>query len=249
MMTRIKTAKELVKQRESGKMNATILGLVGNAIEVGITTKQLADIAAKELRALGGKPTFLGYGGFPDVMCISVNNEVVHGIPGSYIVKDGDIVRIDFGVTYGGMITDAARSFIAGVSTPQKKKLVKGTLAALDAGVGALSDGVRVGTIAAAIEKEMQRNSFGIVRDLVGHGVGHQLHEDPNIPNFSTRSSGPVLRAGMTIAIEPMSTLGADAVYTAADGWTIVTKDNSLSAHFEDTVLITDTGAEILTRL
>jgi methionyl aminopeptidase len=250
MMTRVKTAKELEDQRVSGRMNATILDIVAKAIVSGVTTKELANIAAKELVGMGGKPTFLGYGGFPDVICISVNNEVVHGIPNSYVLKEGDVISFDFGVTYNGMITDAARSAIVGdKATAQTKKLVSGTLRSLDAGISVLKNGVRVGTIAAAIEKEMTKHGFGIVRDLVGHGVGHQLHEDPNIPNYGSANSGPILHTGMTIAIEPMSTLGSDAVYTAADGWTILTKDNSLAAHFEDTVLITDDGAEVLTRL
>lgn len=249
MMTRIKTAKELDDQRVSGKMNATILDLIGKAIKPGVTTKQLADMAAVELKKLGGKPSFLGYGGFPDVVCISVNSEVVHGIPGKYVLQEGDIVSYDFGVTYNGMITDAARSsIVGGKGSPQVKKLVQGTLQSLDAGISVLKGGVRVGTIAAAIEKEMTRHGFGIVRDLVGHGVGHQLHEDPNIPNYGNANTGPILYAGMTIAIEPMSTLGSHAVYSAADGWTILTKDNSLAAHFEDTILITDDGFEILTR-
>jgi methionyl aminopeptidase len=250
MMTRVKTAKELADQRISGQMNATILGVVAKAITAGITTKDLANIASDELKKLGGKPTFLGYGGFPDVICISVNNEVVHGIPTTYILKDGDVISFDFGVTYNGMITDAARSVIVGdKSTAQTKKLVQGTLRSLDAGISVLKGGVRVGTIAAAIEKEMTKHGFGIVRDLVGHGVGHQLHEDPNIPNYGNANTGPILHSGMTIAIEPMATLGSDAVYTAADGWTILTKDGSLAAHFEDTILVTDDGAEILTRL
>jgi methionyl aminopeptidase len=250
MMTRVKTQDELAAQRESGKMNAAILEYVGKEIQAGITTKELADKAANELKKLGGLPTFLGYAGFPDVICISVNTEVVHGIPGAYILQDGDVVSYDFGVTYNGMITDAARTKIVGTS-PKKQinTLVSGTQSALDAGIHTLRDGVRIGTIAAAIESEMSRHGFGIVRDLVGHGVGHQLHEDPNIPNFSTGHKGASLQAGMTIAIEPMSTLGSHAVYTAADGWTILTKDGSLAAHFEDTVLITDTGSEILTRL
>ena len=250
MMTQVKTPEELRNQRISGQMNAKILQTVGAAVTAGITTKELAEIAAKELKALGGAPTFLGYGGFPDVICISVNTEVVHGIPGAYVLKEGDIVSYDFGVTYNGMITDAARTAIVG--TPRNNRsvqLVDGTLSSLNAGIDQVKDGVKVGTIAAAIQAEMHRNGFGIVRDLVGHGVGHALHEDPNIPNYGSVNTGPVLKAGMTIAIEPMSTLGADAVYVAEDEWTILTQDGSLAAHFEDTVLITDTGSEILTRL
>ena len=249
MMTRVKTAVELAAQRESGAMNAAILQLVGSTLCAGMTTKELADIAAAELKKLGGQPTFLGYGGFPDVICISVNSESVHGIPGAYVLKDGDIVSYDFGVTYNGMITDAARTKIVGDrGGTVVRKLVQGTQQALDAGIDVLRDGVRVGTIAAAVEDVMKKNGFGIVRDLVGHGVGHQLHEDPNIPNYTTGSKGPSLQEGMTIAIEPMSTLGSHAVYTAADGWTILSQDGSLAAHFEDTVLITENGAEILTR-
>jgi methionyl aminopeptidase len=251
-MTKVKTPIEIEAMRTSGKMLATVLQEVGNAITAGITTKDLAVIASNELQKLGGEPAFLGYGGFPDVICISVNSEVVHGIPDGYVLKNGDIVSYDFGVTYNGMITDAARSAIVGGYKQAPKRniaLVDGTLAALDAGIAVLKDKVQVGTLSAAIQKEMDAYGFGIVRDLVGHGVGHSLHEDPNIPNYGTANTGPTLLAGMTIAIEPMSTLGSHAVYTAADEWTIMTRDGSLSAHFEDTVLITQQGSEILTRL
>lgn len=249
MMTKVKTAKEIENMRISGKMLATVLGVVGESINEGITTKELANIAAKELKSLGGKPAFLGYGGFPDVICISLNKEVVHGIPSKYKLQSGDIISFDFGVIYGGMITDAARSRVVGESSKQKDKLLKGTLASLDAGIEQLHDGVKVGSVSNAIQKELEANGFGIVRDLVGHGVGHQLHEDPNIPNFGKPNVGPTLNAGMTIAIEPMATLGSHAVYTDIDQWTIVTRDGSLSAHFEDTVLITQDGYEVLTRL
>lgn len=250
MMTRVKTVAELADQRQSGQMNATILELLGTSLQAGMTTKDLAIIAANELKKLGGKPTFLGYGGFPDVLCVSVNHEIVHGIPNGYVLEEGDIVSFDFGVTYNGMITDAARTKIVGnTASANIRQLVTGTLAALDKGIEVLKDGVRVGTIASAVEKEMQKYGFGIVRDLVGHGVGHELHEDPNIPNYSTGHKGPILHSGMTIAIEPMATLGSYAVYTAADGWTILSKDHSMAAHFEDTILITDNGAEVLTRL
>lgn len=175
MMTRIKTAAELVNQRQSGQMNATILELLGTSLQAGMTTKDLATIASNELKKLGGKPTFLGYGGFPDVLCVSVNHEIVHGIPSSYVLQDGDIVSFDFGVTYNGMITDAARTKIVGdTASKTAHQLVRGTLAALDQGIATLRDGVRVGTVATAVEKEMQKHGFGIVRDLVGHGVGHE---------------------------------------------------------------------------
>lgn len=248
-MTKVKTPTEIENMRTSGQMLATVLDVVGKNLQENMTTKDIANIAAKEVKALGGKPTFLGMYGFPDVICVSVNDEVVHGIPGKYVIKNGDIVSFDFGVTYNGMITDAARSEIVGQPEKRTANLLAGTLESLNAGIETLKDGVRVGDISAAIETVLNTYGFGIVRELVGHGVGHELHEEPNIPNYGTAGTGPTLKAGMTIAIEPMTTLGSHKVYTAADDWTIMTSDGSLSAHFEDTVLITETGSEILTRL
>lgn len=249
MLTKVKTADEVQAMRSSGQMLVTVLDVVCKATQPGITTKSLADIAAKELKCLGGEPAFLGYYGFPDVICISVNDEVVHGIPGKYLIKDGDIVSIDFGVTYKGMITDAARSVVAGNANKAKLQLLDNTKASLDAGIAKLHGGVRVGDISAAIQEVLDESGLGIVRDLVGHGVGHNLHEEPNIPNYGRANTGLILQSGMTIAIEPMATMGSHRVFTAADGWTVLTRDSSLAAHFEDTVLITDSGSEILTRI
>ncbi len=251
MQTKVKTPTEIAAMRESGRMLATVLATLRSKVAVGMTTKQLADMAKLELRALGGQPTFLGYYGFPDVICISVNNEVVHGIPGTRVIQGGDIVSLDFGVTYKGMITDGAISVIVGSSGDQKRRdLVRDTERALLAGIEALHDGVHVGDVAAAIEAILNKGRYGIVRDLVGHGVGHELHEDPNIPNYGKAGTGPILSAGMTIAIEPMATLGGDKVYIDADDeWTVLTHDGSLAAHFEHTVLITQDGAEILTQI
>lgn len=249
MLTKVKTADEIQAMRQSGHMLATVLDILCLDTKPGITTKSLADIAAKELKKLGGEPAFLGYYGFPDVVCISVNDEVVHGIPGNYVVKDGDIVSIDFGVTYKGMITDAARSVVAGSANKSKLKLLSDTKISLDAGIEQLHGGVRVGDISAAVQEVLDGSGLGIVRDLVGHGVGHNLHEEPNIPNYGRAGTGQILQSGMTIAIEPMATNGSHRVYTAADGWTVLTRDGSLAAHFEDTVLITDDGYEILTRI
>ena len=248
-MTKVKTPTEIENMRTSGQMLATVLDVVGKNLQENMTTKDIANIAAKEVKALGGKPTFLGMYGFPDVICVSVNDEVVHGIPGKYVIKNGDIVSFDFGVTYNGMITDAARSQIVGRPEKRTSNLLAGTLESLNAGIETLKNGVRVGDISAVIEEVLNGYDFGIVRELVGHGVGHELHEEPNIPNYGTAGTGPILKAGMTIAIEPMTTLGSHKVYTAADDWTIMTSDGSLSAHFEDTVLITETGSEIVTRL
>jgi methionyl aminopeptidase len=236
--------------RESGRMLATVLSVLKPKVAPGITTKELADIARTELEKLGGTPSFLGYQGFPDVICISVNDEVVHGIPGSRKLEEGDLVGLDFGVTYGGMITDSAITVIAGKAKDQRhEKLVRDTEAALTIGIGEVHDRVRTGDIGEAIEKFLKKNKYGIVRDLVGHGVGHQIHEDPNVPNFGRANTGPYLQAGMTIAIEPMVTLGGDAVFMAPDHWTIKTADGSMAAHFEHTVLITEDGAEIITEL
>lgn len=252
MQTQIKTASEIASMRESGRMLATVLAHLKSVLEPGMTTKQLADIAADELKKLGnGQASFLGYQGFPDVICISVNQEVVHGIPRKHkVINDGDIVGLDFGVTYKGMITDGAISVIAG--RPKQRghiKLIADTEEALNIGIAEVHDQVRTGDIGSAIENFLKKNRYGIVRDLVGHGVGHHIHEDPNIPNYGRPNTGPWLSAGMTIAIEPMVTLGTDRVNVAPDGWTIVTADNSWAAHFEHTVLITETGAEILTKV
>ncbi len=246
--TRIKNAQEIEDIKISGQMLGKVLELVGKNVAPGITPVELATIARKEVKALGGIPTFLGMYGFPDVICISVNDEIVHGIPKKKEIREGDIVSYDFGVTYNGMITDAARSTIAGTGTPQATRLLKGTLESLNAGIDVLKDGVRVGDISSAVEKVLNKYGFGIVRELVGHGVGHELHEDPNIPNYGPAGQGPILKAGMTIAIEPMTTLGSHNISTDSDGWTIRTEDGSLAAHFEDTILITEDSYEILTR-
>ncbi len=235
--------------RASGQILATILKLLEEQLSVGMTTQQLADSAGRELKALGGKPAFLGYFGYPDVLCVSINDEVVHGIPSSRrVIEDGDIVSIDFGVLYEGMITDSALTTIAGrPKSATDTKLVQDTRKSLNAGIGALHGGVMVGDVAAAIQKVLDDGKYGVVRDLVGHGVGHELHEDPNIPNYGSRGMGPKLEVGMTIAIEPMATLGDYRVYIENDGWTVRTRDGSRAAHFEHTVLITENGAEILT--
>ncbi len=249
MFTKVKTQQEINDMRTSGQMLAQVLVYLKPQVVVGVTTKELADLAAAELKKLGGKPAFLGYGGFPDVICISRNEEVVHGIPGKEVVQDGDLVSLDFGVNYNGMITDAAITVIAGESTGAKRRLLKGTEEAMLAGIAVVKDGVKTGDIGAAVEKVMLQYGFGIVRDLVGHGVGHEVHEEPDVPNYGVAGTGSKLSAGMTIALEPMSTLGSERVVMDSDGWTIKTYDNSLSAHFEHTILILEDSAEILTQL
>ncbi|MEI7674650.1 MAG: type I methionyl aminopeptidase [bacterium] len=249
MFTRVKTIQEVQAMRESGRMLAEVLNILKSRVAVGMSTLELNNIAASELKRLGGEPAFLGYQGFPGVLCVSINDEVVHGIPKiDTIIKNGDIVSLDFGVIYKNMITDAAISVIVGSPVSEKDlMLVKVTEKSLLEGVNQLKAGVRVGDISEAIQAKLDKNKLGIVRDLVGHGVGHELHEDPNIPNYGRKGTGPRLDKNMTIAIEPMATLGGHDVYVGDDGWTVITKDHSRSAHFEHTILITETGAEILT--
>jgi methionyl aminopeptidase len=252
MQTKVKTKSEIEAMRESGRMLATVLQILKKQLRPGMSTKDLALIAESELKNLGGQPSFKGYQGFSDVICISVNAEVVHGIPSAEkIIQAGDIVGLDFGVTYRGMVTDGAISVIAGGTAlkPAHQNLLIETERAMLAGIATLHDGVRTGDIGAAVQAVLDKGGYGIVRDLVGHGVGHELHEDPNIPNYGRANTGPWLQAGMTIAIEPMATLGTDRVYVADDSWTILTQDGSWSAHFENTVMITQDGAEILTKV
>lgn len=251
MQTKVKTTSQIKAMRDSGRMLATVLASLRQEVKPGVSTKQLADQAARELKGLGGTPSFLGYQGFPDVICVSLNDEVVHGIPSpSRVIAEGDIVGLDFGVTYKGMITDSAISVIAG--KPKQKghiDLLKRTEKALETGIKAVHDRVRTGDIGSAIESYLKQFPYGIIRDMVGHGVGHAVHEDPNIPNYGQPDTGPWLDKGMTIAIEPMVTLGTEKIHIAPDGWTVKTADGKWAAHFEHTVLIADNGAEILTTL
>ena len=250
MYTIEKNPIEITAMRESGRILAAVLELLKNSVKPGMSTMELNAIAEKELKALGGKPAFLGYQGFPAVLCVSLNDEVVHGIPShEKVINEGDIVSLDFGVIVDSMITDAAISVIVGNPRSEEDvRLVKMTEKSLLDGINVIKAGVNVGDISEAIQKRLDSNRFGIVRDLVGHGVGHNLHEDPNIPNYGNRGTGPILKKNMTIAIEPMATLGGYGVVLGDDGWTILTSDGSRSAHFEHTVLITENGAEILTR-
>lgn len=247
MFTRVKTPQETDYIRESGKMLAAILSGVEKMAAPGVTGKDVSEYAKKELKAFGADAAFYGYQGYPDVICISINDVVVHGIPADRPFADGDVIGFDFGVKYRGMITDSALTKVIGSSTKTKSRLLKDTERAMYAGIEQVKDGVRVGDIAAAIQKVLDAGNYGIVRELVGHGVGHHVHEDPNIPNYGIAGTGSVLKAGMTIAIEPMATLGSYRVKLDKDGWSISTADGSLAAHFEHTVLITKDGYEILT--
>jgi methionyl aminopeptidase len=244
-----KNPKEIEIMRTGGKMLAGILNSLATQVAPGIKPTDISKSAAEKIKEVGMQPVVLGYEGFPDVICISVNDEIVHGIPKGNPFAEGDVVKLDLTLGYKSMIVDSALTVIAGKNTnPDVKRLIDGTKKSLDAGIAAIKgSGTRVGDIASAVQKVLDQHKLGIIRDMVGHGVGYDIHEQPNIPNYGVAGSGPVLSAGMTIAIEPMASLGDWQIGLSKDGWTIVMKDGSLGAHFEHTVLITEDGAEILT--
>lgn len=247
-MIPIKSSTEIDLMRQGGKILSTVLIELEKIIKAGISTLELADFAKSRVEGLGAEAAFLGYSGFPSVICISVNNTVVHGVPDGYVIKNGDIVSLDFGVKYLGFYTDAARSYLVGPNDSVKSNFINTTKLSLEKAIQVVKEGSRIGDIGSVVQKTIEGAGYGVVRDLVGHGVGKMLHEDPNIPNYGTSGTGPILKNGMVLAIEPMSTMGNYSVMTAEDGWSVITRDGSLSAHFEDTVLVTKHGAEILTR-
>ncbi|HSX17034.1 MAG TPA: type I methionyl aminopeptidase [Patescibacteria group bacterium] len=250
MTNAIKTDSEIEAMRESGRMLATVLELMREKAAPGLSPKDMSALAKKELKTLGGEPAFLGFYGYPDIICISVNNQVQHAIPDDRPFVAGDVVNFDFGVKYKGMVTDAGITVaIGGKTTPDTARLIKGTERALQEAIGVVRQGVRIGDISSVIERTLRKYKLGIVRELVGHGVGHELHEDPEIPNYGRAATGPVLKAGMTIAIEPIATLAGASIVEAPDGWTLFTADGSWAAQFEHTLLVTNTGCEILTKL
>ena len=226
---------------------AEVLQITSNYVTAGRTTYDLAKVAEKEIVKRGAIPSFLGYQGFPSALCTSVNDAVVHGIPSTKVVlREGDIIGLDLGVTYQNMIVDGACTVPVGSISEDRQKLLATTERSLNEGLSQIKEGCTVGDIGSAIEVVLKKDNYGIVRDLVGHGVGHQVHEDPNIPNYGKKGSGERLLTGMTIAVEPMATLGGEKIYIDTDGWTVRTSDGSVSAHFEHTVLITENGHEIL---
>jgi methionyl aminopeptidase len=254
MMNQIKTPAEVRRLRTSGGILAEVLRRLVAVLEPGQTTGYLGELAAKELAALGGSSSFLGYRtdkqvpAFPSTICISVNDEVVHGIPGNRVIEAGDLVGLDFGVNFEGMMTDGAVTVVAGAKpTPAQDRLLRATRQALDAGIAKVRAEVRVGDISHAVEQRLRRDKLGIIEELSGHGVGHQVHEDPIILNYGRAGTGPRLKAGMSVAIEPMATLGRREITVDKDGWTIRTVDGSLAAQFEHTVLVLQDGVEILT--
>ncbi len=246
-LNRVKTQAEIEAMREGGKMLATVLQFVKSKTKAGMTTKDLANLAAGKLKELGGEPAFLGYRGYPDVICIAINEEVQHTIPSDRTIKEGDIVNCDFGVLWKGLITDAAITYPVGDISDEAQNLLAGTEAALEAAIKTVKHGVRVKEVSKVIEKTLKNYGLDIVRELCGHGVGHSLHEDPDIPNFGADGSSFKLKAGMTIAIEPIAVAGVADIEFLPDGWNIVTKDGSWACQFEHSLLVTYEGCEVLT--
>ena len=247
-MIYLKTDEEIELMRESNLLVGMTLGEMAKWIAPGITTLKLDKIAEEFIRDHGAQPGFLGYGGFPNTLCISVNEVIVHGIPNSYALRDGDIVSIDCGAVKNGFNGDSAYTFCVGEVAPEIKQLLKTTKESLYLGIEHAVEGKRIGDIGHAVQTYCEARGYSVVRELCGHGVGKKLHEEPNVPNYGRPGTGPLLKNGMCIAIEPMINAGSHEVKVLSDRWTTVTADGSLSAHFEHTVAITASGPVILTR-
>ena len=243
----IKHEQELACMRQACKITAAARALAGEMVKPGVSTKQIDKAVRDFIVAQGAKPSFLNYHGFPASTCISVNNTVIHGIPGGYILKEGDIVSVDVGAFYQGFHGDCAATFACGQISAEAQRLIDVTKQSFFEGIRFATQGHRVSDISHAIQTYVESNGFSVVRSFVGHGVGRQLHEEPEVPNFGRAGHGPRLLRGMTLAIEPMVNEGVYDVQVLRDGWTTVTADGKLSAHYENTVLITDGEPEILT--
>jgi methionyl aminopeptidase len=245
----IKSDDEIAIMRQAGRIVAEVLAILRQAVRPGVVELELDRIVRKEFARRGCTPTFLGYHGYPATVCVSVNDEIVHGIPGKRVIQEGDIVSIDLGATYKGFVADAAITVGVGRISPEAEKLIRVTEEALWAGIRAARPGRRLGEISHAIESAIAPHGFGIVREYVGHGVGREMHEEPQVPNYGPPDRGPVLKKGMVLALEPMVTLGDWRTRRHDDNWTVSTLDGSLAAHFEHTIAITDGEAEVLTAL
>ncbi len=247
-MITIKSAKQVEKMRKACQITKEALELIEKNIRPGVSTKQLDKIAHDFIISKGAKPNFLNYNGFPGSICASVNDEVVHGIPDkNTILKEGDIISVDMGAVLDGWHSDAARTFPVGKISDEAQKLIDVTKECFYEGIKYLKHGAKLGDVSAAIQQHAEKHGYGVVRDLVGHGVGQSLHEDPSVPNFGKAGHGVKLAAGMTLAIEPMINEGTYKVELLDNDWTVVTADGKLSAHYENTVLVTKDGCEILT--
>lgn len=247
-MVVLKTTSELQKMRRAGEITAQALQLGGASLKPGITTGEVDRIIKQFIVSKGAKPSFLGYGGFPKSACISVNEEVIHGIPGKRVIQEGDIVSIDVGAFIGGYHGDSAFTFPVGEISPEKAALLAATQEALMEAIAAARPGNRIGDVGHAVQSYVEARGYSVVREYVGHGVGKEMHESPEVPNYGKPGHGVRLAAGMVIAIEPMINMGTAAIRVLGDKWTVVTQDGKPSAHFEHTVAITNDGPVILTK-
>ena len=243
----IKSPGEIMAMRRAGEVVVSILKILADEIKPGITTRQLDDITVRELAKHKAISSFKGYRGFPASLCVSINEEIVHGIPQRRVISEGDIVSLDFGAIVDGFHSDAAITVGVGIISPEASRLLMVTKGALEAGIQAARPGAHLGDISAAIQGYTDSKGYSVVREYTGHGIGREMHEDPLIPNFGSPGIGPVLRKGMVMALEPMVNTGGWKTKVKKDNWTVVTSDNSLSAHFEKTIAITDGAAEVLT--
>lgn len=247
-MISVKSNKEIVKMQKAGSITAGALIAAGEAIKAGMTTYELDKIIHRYITSHGAKPSFLGYGGFPGSACISINDEVIHGIPGPRKICEGDIVSVDVGAYIDGYHGDSCKTFAVGEISDDARALMTSTEESLYEAIKIVKPGIRIGDLSACIQEYNESRGFSVVRKFVGHGVGRELHEDPEVPNFGKVGHGPRLVAGMVIAIEPMINQGTEAVKVMPDKWTVKTADGKLSAHFEHTIAITQDGCVILTK-
>lgn len=235
--------------RQAGTIVARILENLSRQVKPGMKTKELDIIAETELGKLGARSSFKGYRGYPATMCVSVNDEIVHGIPGERLMKEGDIVSLDFGAIYDGFQGDAAMTVPVGKVSPEALDLIEATRGSLEAGIEAARSGATLGDVSAAIQNYAESRGYSVVREYTGHGIGRKMHEEPQIPNFGLPGTGPLLKKGMTLALEPMLSAGDWRTRLSDDRWTVLTADGSFAAHFEHTIAITNAKAEVLTRL
>ncbi|MDD2471362.1 MAG: type I methionyl aminopeptidase [Dehalococcoidales bacterium] len=243
----IKSNRELELMRRAGKATGAVLDKLAKSVKPGMKTRELDEIANEESAKLGGRPSFKGYQGFPASVCVSINNEIVHGIPGERVIQEGDIVSLDFGLEIDGFQGDTAVTVGAGRMSPEALKLIEVTRNSLMAGIDIARHGNRLGDVSAAIQEYVESRGYGVVREYTGHGIGRDMHEDPQIPNFGRARTGMLLKKGMTVALEPMVTNGSWLTRVGNDRWVVYTADGSMAAHFEHTIAINDGEAEILT--
>lgn len=246
-MVSLKSPRELDAMRRSGKITSAALAQLMKAARPGMATSELDGIAERAIRQAGGVPAFKGYNGFPASICVSINDEVVHGIPGSRLLRDGDLLSIDIGTTLDGYVSDSAATVAIGTVSDEARRLMQVTQECLTIGIEQMEPGKHLGDIGAAVQEHAERHGYGVVRELVGHGVGRAMHEDPQVPNYGEWGTGLELRPGLVLALEPMITQASPKVRVLRDGWTVVTADGKLAAHFEHTIAVTEGGPRILT--